>query len=571
MTAPLGAPPILSTPDTHMVNEVLPTATVHRATKLSDDALRIRYEIDNTIREIKEHGWRRIALQFPDEMLPDSVRVYQMLARGVESTALPQRFNAEDKKSQADGGIDATGLAAPVSSLNLVENLDGPVKLTILADTSYGSCCVDEIAAEHVDAEVVVHYGRACLSPTARLPVVHVFTKKGLTYDSVIRAFREAYSDLSLKVVVTADVPYAHHVGPICERLMEEGYSEIFAAAIIHDPSSPVPNRTVPETVMGNPDSLKDWHVCHISEPPTSLLLTLSSRVAGVHIFPTSEDEHGNRAKSLAASTSLLLRRRYALITSLTTVSIWGILVNTLSVKNYVHMVDHIKQQIAGAGKKYYLFVVGKLNAAKVANFGEIGGWVVVGCWESSLVDSKDFYKPLITPFELQLALESDNERVWTGRWRGDFQGVLDGASTAPKKIEVTAGREESSGEQGQDDVGGDYDSEQESAPPEFDLRTGRYVSHTRHLQTWKASVTEIRHEGETASTALVGKAGGSVVAAKAVASPAGEFLRSKRTWRGLGSDFEVAYEENGQAGSVVEQGRTGIARGYIIGASTQT
>ena len=27
-----------------------------------------------------------------------------------------------------------------------------------------GSCCVDEVAAQHVDADAVVHYGRACMS-----------------------------------------------------------------------------------------------------------------------------------------------------------------------------------------------------------------------------------------------------------------------------------------------------------------------------------------------------------------------------------------------------------------------
>ncbi|KAJ1537776.1 Diphthamide biosynthesis protein 2, partial [Nowakowskiella sp. JEL0078] len=35
----------------------------------------------------------------------------------------------------------------------------------ILADTTYGSCCIDEVAAEHVSADFIVHYGRACLSP----------------------------------------------------------------------------------------------------------------------------------------------------------------------------------------------------------------------------------------------------------------------------------------------------------------------------------------------------------------------------------------------------------------------
>jgi diphthamide biosynthesis enzyme Dph1/Dph2-like protein len=27
------------------------------------------------------------------------------------------------------------------------------------------SCCVDEVAAEHIKADALIHYGRACLSP----------------------------------------------------------------------------------------------------------------------------------------------------------------------------------------------------------------------------------------------------------------------------------------------------------------------------------------------------------------------------------------------------------------------
>lgn len=39
------------------------------------------------------------------------------------------------------------------------------VRLYVMADTAYGSCCVDEVGASHVDAECVVHYGHACMSP----------------------------------------------------------------------------------------------------------------------------------------------------------------------------------------------------------------------------------------------------------------------------------------------------------------------------------------------------------------------------------------------------------------------
>ena len=39
------------------------------------------------------------------------------------------------------------------------------VSLFVMADTAYGSCCVDEVGASHVGADCVVHYGHTCLSP----------------------------------------------------------------------------------------------------------------------------------------------------------------------------------------------------------------------------------------------------------------------------------------------------------------------------------------------------------------------------------------------------------------------
>lgn len=81
------------------------------------------YEIDRTCARILEGGYERIALQFPDELLADAAVVATVLR----------------EKTQKN--------------------------IYILADTSYGSCCVDEVAAEHVNADLIVHYGRSCLSP----------------------------------------------------------------------------------------------------------------------------------------------------------------------------------------------------------------------------------------------------------------------------------------------------------------------------------------------------------------------------------------------------------------------
>ncbi|KAL2392076.1 2-(3-amino-3-carboxypropyl)histidine synthase subunit 2 [Exophiala dermatitidis] len=562
MAEGLTAPPVLSTPDTLILEEGVSGTTGSSLEILSDEQIKTRYEISRTIGEIRQRKWKRVALQFPDQMLPHSARVYQMLARGI------QEARAEEKSVR--NGTDTP--EAGIADISLED--DDPVKLTILGDTSYGSCCVDEIAAEHVDADAVVHYGRACLSPTARLPVLHIYTTMDLDYDAVLKSFQESFPDHDTKVVLTADVPYAAHIQPVTEMLHRLGYSSVFAASIVHNPSSSIPNRTVPESVLEDPASLSEWSLFHISEPPTSLLLTLTSRMADIKVYPTDKTSiSASTASLLARSTKMLLRRRYAVITSLTTVPVWGILINTLSVKNYMDILSYVQRQIAAAGKKSYLFVVGKLNPAKIANFSEIGGWVVIGCWESSLIDSKEFYRPIITPFELDLALQTDDSRLWTGEWRADFQAVLEDASkrAAEKTEPGSNGVAEQEGGNGD---GADIGSDSESEPPEFDLRTGRYISRTRPMQSsraLRAPDAQADSSGPTQhSNALTRRSKGDMVAVNGVASPAAEYLAQKRTWRGLGTDFEVRYDEE-EEGGVIEEGRTGVARGYTLGESVRT
>ncbi|KAK4692473.1 hypothetical protein P7C71_g4742, partial [Lecanoromycetidae sp. Uapishka_2] len=63
----------------------------------------------------------------------------------------------------------------------------------------------------------------------------------------------------------------------------------------------------------------------------------------------------------------------------------------------------------------------------------------------------------------------------------------------------------------------------------------------------------------------LIKRAKGDLAVVGGEASPGAEHLRSKRTWKGLGSDFEIAYEE---PGSAIEEGRSGIARGYTHGSA---
>ncbi|KAL2111683.1 hypothetical protein VUR80DRAFT_9615 [Thermomyces stellatus] len=521
--ADLAAPPVLSTET--VIEPVHLPPRADQPPRPSDDELRSIYEIERTAREIREGGWERVALQFPDSMLGDAAWVVAAL-NDVLGT-----------------GADEEGETPAVRP-----------RVYVLADTSYSACCVDEVAAEHVNAQVVVHYGRSCLSPTARLPVIYVFTRCPLDHDAVVRDAEATFPDKDTKLVVMADVTYQDHVPSICDRLRSLGYTNLLSTSVVHDPSGTIPNRKLvrPDNASDSAEEpspdLTAYSALHISTPPTSLLLALNSRLQTLHIHHTSPSAE-------SPNTAALLRRRFARVLSLSSAGTIGILVNTLSVANYLSSIDTLRRRIADAGKKSYTVVVGKLNPAKLANFAEVEGWVVVGCWESGLVeDDRAYFMPVVTPFELEVALTNEDERVWGGEWWGGIEGLKieddswKGAGAESGEKEVASEEPEVEAEGGVDD--------DESAAPEFDLRTGKLVSRSRPM---RAPLAESSQGTATGSALVRRDAGGELATVNGVVSTGAEFLRSQRTWQGLGSDYTP--EES----TVVEEGRKGIARGYVV------
>ena len=79
----------------------------------------------------------------------------------------------------------------------------------------FGSCCVDEVAAQHYQADSIVHFGRSCLSQTSHLPVLFVFGQQPIDGADCCQSFRRLFPKSTEKVVILYDVVYAHAVGEL--------------------------------------------------------------------------------------------------------------------------------------------------------------------------------------------------------------------------------------------------------------------------------------------------------------------------------------------------------------------
>uniref|UniRef100_A0A663EHG6 Diphthamide biosynthesis 2 n=1 Tax=Aquila chrysaetos chrysaetos TaxID=223781 RepID=A0A663EHG6_AQUCH len=393
----------------------------------------------------------QVALQFPDELLADAA-------------AVAARMEA------------ATG-----------------AEMYVLGDTTYGSCCVDEVAAEHAGAEAVLHYGPACLSPCGKLPVLHIFGQQPLDIGRCAEAFRELYPDRQSRVVVLNDVVYAHAMGELEQQLCPEYPNIVFSRVVCEDPPGPAPPGEVRQFgrqfLVEAPGGLQDCSMFYVGAEGlalTSFMLTWNRCP-----FSSFDPATGCGRRETLNVNRALMRRLY-LVERARDARVVGILVGTLGVAGYLAVLQHLRELLRRAA-----------------------------CAQNSLLDSSDFYRPVVTPYELELACNPARE--WTGNYLTDFRDLLPGACAhveLPPAIPAA------------------------DAVPDISLITGEL----RATQLCDRPASQL-----PPSTTLACR---DQTRALAEISPAASFLES-RSWRGL-------EQQLGQTPvSKAVQGRRGIAIAY--------
>jgi diphthamide biosynthesis protein 2 len=623
------------------------------------------YDIVSTAAKIHSGRFQRVALQFPDEALVDSVPVYWALRHQVRSLI---RNASSSSSSSADS---ASSSPSPVPDF------------FILADTSYGGCCVDEVAAKHVDADLVVHFGHACLSATARLPVIYVFTKQPLASVSDAAQALAAHAKNNIlqqsssgshpsALVFTYDVSWHHVAQDVFEAtqlaLKQHGISLPFvrthvdlrtnyedkllngtsraavqqtsmraescacttsqaspastccgaASASCCAPSSTCASATATSSSANAPysppthasDDVRSDRDSHplgaarsVTLPqgidhtqcgylylgPESLSLTNLLLTLGPSTPLVSYDPIRATARVETGSTNRLLMKRYASVLKARDASVVGLLVGTLGVHSYLPLLQHLRALLTSkkSARKVYTISVGKLNPAKLANFQEIDVFVLVACPENTLVDSKEFFRPIVTPFEMQLAVNAA-ERQQRGEEGVDWSGkyVLDLDKLVPPHLrdaqdhqdllarmdqveldDTHASAQIEDERHGQDDE--DDDDDDDDDRPHFSLVSGTYV-HRRKFHGNARTAGSLGGATDSADKAvqLASAQGGtqenSVVMRNAATGEVTTVLESaslqhvgKRAWQGL--EQRIGLDEP----SMLEEGRQGIAKGY--------
>ncbi|XP_059058385.1 2-(3-amino-3-carboxypropyl)histidine synthase subunit 2 [Achroia grisella] len=340
-----------------------------------------RFYVEETCKWIVDNNFLKICLQFPDDLLCVSVAIYEEIKKRV--------------------GVD----------------------LYILGDTSYASCCVDTVAAMHVQGNAVVHYGHTCFSKT-NLPVFIVLPRGDLNIDGTINnLFNNFNSDSNNSLCLFYDTEFEHCKDEI-SKCWYQRYPKSYIAYIEKEETPERFLGRVVKDVEGTVlpvETLRDCICIHIGTRTQTLFnYTISVEAKEWYSLDpeTGKVEHKDE-------TSWVKRRRF-LVEKCKDANVVGILVCKLAGNQTKDIINRMKQLCRVNGKKSYIVSVGKPNVAKLANFPEIDIYVMIACPENDLYSSRDFYKPIVYPYELEVALNS-NRPPYFANHVTDYDDLLPG------------------------------------------------------------------------------------------------------------------------------------------------
>ena len=335
--------------------------------------------------------------------IPDDILLNEGLNRAL--ALLPSNYNFEVHKTLwriRTDGPKTVALQFPEGLLmyscviaDILRSFGG-VQVLILGDVTYGACCVDDFTAHKLGADLLVHYGHSCLVPVSvtKMKIMYVFVEIFFDPQHLIACVKAAFPP-ETRVAIMGTIQFISIVHQASAEL-----STCFAHCTIPQAKPLSAGETLGCTspVISNADVLVfvadgRFHLeaAMIQNPKLSAF-----RYDPYSKVLTAEGYDIDRMKSV----------RLDAITRAKGATTFGLVLGTLGRQGNPPIFERLRKILSSRGKRVIPFLMSELNPSKLALIDVVEVWVQVACPRLSIDWSGGFTKPILTPYELEVAMD---------------------------------------------------------------------------------------------------------------------------------------------------------------------
>jgi 2-(3-amino-3-carboxypropyl)histidine synthase len=322
--------------------------------------LNYRLEEEETVARVRELNAQMVGLQFPDGLRVHATR----LARKIEKE---------------------TGATTLISG-----------------DACYGACDLSDRSMEGL-VDLLIHWGHTALPLDYRVPVLFVESYSTMeVFESVNKALTLLEDYQTVGLVTTTQHLYL--LDELANFLEENGKKVQMERG----------KGTRRGQVLGcNFTSARELLVdafLYIGSGnfhPLGLKLSTDKPVI-------IADPYMNEARDIDKFADRILRKRFAKIALSMEAKRFGLLISSKEGQMRLDMAKSLKKIIQDQGREAYLILLDNIKPDLLMAFRDLDAFVVTACPRIAIDDDQIYEKPLITPYELEIAL---GIRDW-----GDYQ-----------------------------------------------------------------------------------------------------------------------------------------------------
>ncbi|XP_043717429.1 2-(3-amino-3-carboxypropyl)histidine synthase subunit 1 [Telopea speciosissima] len=351
---------------------------------------------------------RRIPKRFIKNQIPESITNNPSL--NVAISLLPSNYNFEVHKCVwriLSSSAKRVALQFPEGLLmyslvlsDIFKTFADVDDCFVLGDVTYGACCVDDFSATALNADLLIHYGHSCLIPidATKVPCLYVFVEIKIDVDRLVDTVRLNIDSVKTKKIALAGtIQFAAAIRAAKPSLESAGFEVLVpqskplsAGEVLGCTAPTLPNGSV-DMVVFVADGRFHLEAFMIANP--AIRAFRYDPYLGVLFL--EEYDHGGMKD---VRRNAILRAREA--------RSWGIVLGTLGRQGNSKILERLQKRMREKGFDWTVILMSELSPARIALFGEsVDAWIQIACPRLSIDWGEAFEKPLLTPFEAEIAL----------------------------------------------------------------------------------------------------------------------------------------------------------------------
>ncbi|CAL1352203.1 unnamed protein product [Linum trigynum] len=274
----------------------------------------------------------------------------------------------------------------------------------VLGDVTYGACCVDDFSAVSLGADLLIHYGHSCLVPidNTKIPCLYVFVEIKIDVNRLIDTIKLNFTDKG--IILAGTIQFAGAIRETKPELESHGLQVLVPQAKPLS-SGEVLGCTAPKvtpTALGS-CNLKDAVVVFVADGRFHLEAFM---IANPAIKAFRYDPYLGKLFLEEYDHVGMKENRKKAVEKAKTARSFGLVLGTLGRQGNPRILTRLEKKLRDRGFTYMVVLMSEISPTRIELFEDcVDAWIQIACPRLSIDWGDAFRKPILTPFEAEIAL----------------------------------------------------------------------------------------------------------------------------------------------------------------------